>query len=334
MRLFHCLFITFFILELAHAQSTTAQEIPPFYSRNQSPFIHIFGLPTAQSGTLVPLGKIEARAVFEVINHYTRDQRPQQQIIIDGETYRHTLLLRWGISEKLEAGVDLPYLSHNRGFLDNFIEDWHDILGFSNKKRQEAKKNQLDYSVWYKGKSRIQINQHATGLGDILFSLAFPLSSLKSASFRAIALRTGLKLPTGNPNTLHGSGSIDFYLSLNASDKTIEIFWPWWLYGGLGLLLTGNSEVLEGWQRHHIVFGSAGIGGHFGKWMDLKLQIDTQTAFYNNPSQQLGAFSAQLMMGGTLNLPRQTFLDLAVSEDMIKDTAPDLIFHLALRRQF
>ena len=315
------------------ARSTLAQEIPPFYSRNQSPFIHIFGLPTAESGTLVSDGQIEARAVFEVINNFTRDRRPQQLIILDGETYRYTLFLRWGISEKLEAGVDLPYLTHNQGVLDNFIEDWHAVFGFSNKKRQEGEKNQLNYAVWDKGKTLIQIHQQASGWGDVLFSLAVPLS-LKTASFRSIALRTGVKLPTGNPHTLHGSGNMDFYLSLNASDKSIEIFWPLWLYGGLGLLFTGKGEVLQGWQRHPIVFGSAGIGGHFGQWIDLKIQTDAQTAFYDNPSQQLGVFSAQLVMGGTVNLPRQTFLDLGVSEDLIKDTAPDLILHFALRRQF
>ncbi|MBF0277651.1 MAG: DUF3187 family protein [SAR324 cluster bacterium] len=311
-----------------------ASEISPFYTRNQSPFIHIFGFPTAQPGTLVPFEQVETRAIFEVINNYTRDLRTRQRIVIDGETYRGTLQFRWGMAKKLEAGIDLAYLSHNQGFLDSFIENWHDIFGFSNKKRQKFQRNQLLYSINSYQAKDIYVHQHEAGPGDLLLSLAFPLSTVKGGASTAVALRTGLKLPTGNSETLHGSGGTDLYLSLNASDKAIEILWPLNFFGGLGLLMTGNADILEKQQRHQIFFGNLGIGGHFGKWLDLKLQIDMHSPFFNNPAQQLGVFSSQLIMGGTLNLPQKFFMDLAVSEDLIKDTAPDLLFHIAVRRLF
>jgi hypothetical protein len=33
-------------------------------------------------------------------------------------------------------------------------------------------------------------------------------------------------------------------------------------------------------------------------------------------------------------LPWQLWLDLAVVEDVVVDTAPDIVFHIALRQQF
>ncbi len=39
-------------------------------------------------------------------------------------------------------------------------------------------------------------------------------------------------------------------------------------------------------------------------------------------------------MGGTVGLPGDFQLDLAVSEDIIVDTATNVLFHLPLRRMF
>jgi len=40
------------------------------------------------------------------------------------------------------------------------------------------------------------------------------------------------------------------------------------------------------------------------------------------------------VLGGTIILPGETALDLAVVEDVIVDSAPDVVFHMTLRRQF
>jgi hypothetical protein len=66
----------------------------------------------------------------------------------------------------------------------------------------------------------------------------------------------------------------------------------------------------------------------------LKLQLDGHTAFYDSDLRQLGDFSTQLVMGGTLGLPWDLLLDLAVSEDSTVTTAPDVVFHFNLHRLF
>jgi hypothetical protein len=44
--------------------------------------------------------------------------------------------------------------------------------------------------------------------------------------------------------------------------------------------------------------------------------------------------SVQLVSGGTIGFSEKTFLDVGVSEDVWVDTAPDVVFHLALRSRF
>jgi hypothetical protein len=41
-----------------------------------------------------------------------------------------------------------------------------------------------------------------------------------------------------------------------------------------------------------------------------------------------------LTIGGTVAFDTKTSLDIGVSEDLIVATAPDVVFHLALRRTF
>jgi hypothetical protein len=81
-------------------------------------------------------------------------------------------------------------------------------------------------------------------------------------------------------------------------------------------------------------FGTVGFGWQPLAHLALKLQFDGHTAFYNSAIDQLGDFSVQLLMGGTLGIPGDLLLDLAVSEDLIVGTAPDVVFHFGLRRLF
>jgi len=41
-----------------------------------------------------------------------------------------------------------------------------------------------------------------------------------------------------------------------------------------------------------------------------------------------------LIMGGSFFLSRETSLEIAVSEDLVIKTAPDVVFHLAVLHKF
>ncbi len=66
-----------------------------------------------------------------------------------------------------------------------------------------------------------------------------------------------------------------------------------------------------------------------------KIQLDWHSPFYiNSDLKEINNWSAQIAVGGSILLPYNTLLDLAVVEDIIVNTAPDVVFHLGLRKQF
>ena len=92
-------------------------------------FVQIFGLPAFQSASLASPGGLLIG--MSVDNSYDADDSVSDgdQLIIDGETTTIALSLRRRVHDRLELGLDLPYVQHSGGTLDGFIKDWHSMLG-------------------------------------------------------------------------------------------------------------------------------------------------------------------------------------------------------------
>jgi hypothetical protein len=96
-----------------------------------------------------------------------------------------------------------------------------------------------------------------------------------------------------------------------------------------------KGNVLPDQQHDAVAFGTLGVGWHPLPWLTLKVQFDGQTAFYNDSDLvELSSNSMQVVMGGSLHFSESTALEIGVSEDLVVKTAPDVVFHLALRYRF
>ncbi len=94
-------------------------------------------------------------------------------------------------------------------------------------------------------------------------------------------------------------------------------------------------DLLSDQRRNLVGFVSLGCGWQPWTRLGLQLQFDGHSPFYRQSTlEEISDFSGQLAIGGSLALGEQTVLELAVVEDIIVATAPDVVFHLALRTQF
>ncbi len=315
---------------LLQGHTCRASTTTPFPIRNQSPLIQIFGLPETEGAGLAAPEKLSTRLSLAVASNQTTTTRSGESILLDGETYRLNLALRYGVGKNFEVGADIPYIAHDGGFLDRFIINWHDTFGLPQVGRDKAPRNRLAYLYARNGELLVDLRDETQGLGDISLSAGMLLTEGRQGVPCSATLHLSLKLPSGDSDRLLGSGSTDLALSLSLA-RTGRIG----LYGGAGLLLLTRGQVLPDLQRNLVGFGHLGIGWAPGSRIRLKAQLDGHSSFYSGSSlNELDSATLQLSLGGTLVLSDKTVLDLAVTEDIVVDTAPDVSFLLSLRRNF
>jgi hypothetical protein len=327
----------FLLVSLAFLQGSSvlqAADITPFYTQNQSPLVQIFGLPSIGNASLLGPGKADARLVVDLANNYVDDQNPRESILLDGESTRFSLDARYGIKKGWELGVVVPYVIQSGGFLDGFIEGYHNAFGFPQGGREQAPRNRLLYRYVKDGQERLKVGDSSSGLGDISFNGGWQAWGGKGEPSSA-ALRASLKLPTGSSSALHGSGSWDLSLWMVGSNDWKVTYGHLTLFGGAGFMGMTGGDVLESQQRNWVGFGGLGFGWSPARWIAFKVQANGHTSFYKDSDlRELNYHSIQLTMGGTLAFSDRISLDLGVTEDVIVKTSPDVVFHLAWRGTF
>jgi hypothetical protein len=312
-----------------------AFEITPFATRNQSPMIQIFGLPSIGEAPILYRGKSEAGLTVDLTNNYASDSNNRERILLDGESTRFTLSGRYGLGRELEVGLEIPYVIQGGGFLDSFIENYHSAFGFPNGGREQAPRNRLLYQYDREGKNLLRVNESDNGPGDVKVLGGYQIYRDEGKPGRALAVRASLKFPTGDSAHLLGSGSTDLALWVVGSDDFNLSLGRLTVFGAAGALAMTKGDILSDQQRPIVGFGSLGAGWAPLRWLALKIQTDAHTPFYRNSDlRELNAFSAQLTVGGTLAFSPKTTLDIGVSEDVIVKTSPDVVFHLSLRHRF
>ncbi len=309
-----------------------SSDILPFHSYNQSPLVQIYSLPALGPARVLAKDKVDVSVQMHVANNSTEASNSAEQIVLDGETHRFTLVVRQGLANGYEWGVELPYLSHSGGFMDDFIEDWHRTFGLPQGNRLSTPPHRIDYRYIRNGAELVNVSRSTKGIGDIRLSAAVQLSH--NFGERIVALRGNLKLPTGESADLLGSGGTDLalWLSVAPGTKTVE---SWRGYGGGGILLMTEGDVLPHQQRNYVAFGSAGLSLQIIPSLTLNTQLDAHGPFYNGSGfRQLSANAVQGLLGVSWEFAPRKYLALSFSEDLIVSTSPDFVFNLSLTVPF
>lgn len=311
-------------------------EITPFRTGNLAPLVQIHGLPVPDSARVLAQGEGEVSAVADVTNNYTESSKGTEGVTFDGETYRVGLDLRYGIAPGVEAGIEIPLVIHSGGFLDGFIEGFHDVFNFTNGGRDAVSRDRLLYRYERNGVERFRVDDSGGGIGDIRLTGGIQLYDDQAEAPRRLALRGALKLPTGDSDRLRGSGSVDFALWFAGSDDYRLGDWGHLtLFANAGGTIMGDGDVMGSQQRDLAATGVAGLGWSPVDWVAITAQGTWHSSLYSGSDlREIGNDSLVMTGGFAFALSERTSLDLALSEDLSVDTAPDVTFHLALRQRF
>ena len=328
MKIVICCFVISVYGSVVHAERGD-----PVYIGNQNPWVLIFGLPKAESGNLTEDGILDTSFTYFITNHAISDDSGDESIIWDGETTQYNFAFRYGFSDTVELGLDIPYVHHGGGYMDSMIRNYHDIFGMPNDRQEAFDKNQIHYQIQENEVILFQMQDSASGIGDVRLSAAMPLMIDSLGEKRHLALRSQIKLPTGDAKYLLGSGATDVSIGLTYSDfETLNNF-DMVLSSHAGVIYLGDADVLTNKQENIAVYGGISIDWLALENLEIKAQLDMHTALYDSDLVQLGS-SIQLLVGGTLYLPGDMLLDLGISEQLSTDATPDVGFYLHLQHVF
>jgi hypothetical protein len=308
--------------------------VEPFTVRNMNPFTLIHGLPVASSSHLLAGNESHLHLTGDVANNSIQSDSANERIRLDGETYRLALIWKWGITDDWQIGFELPYLSHYSGKMDGLIENWHDIFDLSNADREDWPRNRLVYRYENGDGEQVLVNRNRDGIGDLVVSLSHVLARDDDNPSR-LALHASLKLPTGDPDEMLGSGAVDLAFWISGWERQKVWRWPLEIYGQAGVLFKGEADLLQDLQQDVVAFATLGLGWRANGWLDLKAQVDAHTSHYHSDLDQLGGAALLLTVGGSVHLDGDTRrIDISIGENLTTDTVPDFMINLAYLHKY
>lgn len=289
--------------------------------RNHNPILQVFGLPPFQTSTIAAEGAWDFDIGFDLTNDADYANESNQLLIIDGESQVLSISLRRRVMDKLELGVEVPFVRHSGGFLDGTIKDWHDLLGLSNSTRP-GPNDQLYYYYELDGVALLDFSESESGIGDVRLSAAIPLKSF--------TIRAGVKFPTGDAEKLTGSGASDFSLGVYGATSTTLFDRELDISGFVGALALGDGDVMSEYQRSTVAYGGFALRWHATPKFALSTQWYVQDSYFDLDIDEVGGSTIELGIGMDFRL-RKSLLRLAIVEDIVGGAAPDVALHLSLR---
>jgi hypothetical protein len=308
-----------------------ARDFLPFLSRNQSPLVQIFGLPVPGMAESQAPGKLLVNITGKIANNHSWDYTSDELVYFDGETRKVLAHIGYNFSTKFALNALTSIVHHSGGITDDFIYHFHRTFRLPQGRRELQYNGYLNYVYRAEEKTRLWLSDSDRHIGDTQIFSSFFIRSQKANAKLFTTVQAGVKLPTGNPYHLTGSGSLDFWGRLNSRYRFTINNIPSNLYVAFGAIRVGKFEPLQDMQKHLAGFGAAGLGLSLSPWITIQSQIDWHTPFYRSEFAQLGQFAGQIISGGAVYLSDFIQLQIGVSEDLLISTASDVVFYARIR---
>ena len=181
----------------------------------------------------------------------------------DYEVERFLVRYRKGLGNGFDYTIDLPVVDRGGGFMDPFIEFWHQhVLGIHGNIRDNIPYGQSQVNL--PDGSRYS---SAFGIGDLSGAITKQVSS-------GLQVTTAVKVPTGNAGALIGSGAFDAALSL---EDRFHLTSRWDLYVQLGEVFQGKATSLAN-SRPWVHQESLSLVKHANRWDDWIIQWESEAS--------------------------------------------------------
>ncbi|MFH1848173.1 MAG: DUF3187 family protein, partial [Candidatus Omnitrophota bacterium] len=191
----------------------------PMAIRNQSPLYLFYYFFPQDRADVVKQGKLDTAFDYTVSNVVVdKVTTPTEEYIVrmDMEVERYNLGLKYGVLDRLEVGLEVPYISLSGGYLDSFVEEFEDLIGATPVgARSRASKDQFNYNIQHNNRNLINTREEASGLGDIALCAKYMLvDEGDMGHMPRTSIRGAVKFPTADEDKYLGNGGVDYGLGV------------------------------------------------------------------------------------------------------------------------
>ena len=215
---FYCLL---FILGDA-AGVVSADQATPFYTRDQNPLVMIYGLPTPVSANIIEPEQTRLHTSLNLSNTINAERPDNESLFVDVETYQLNLIYDYGLNMQWMFRLHLPFIKHSAGFMDSWIDRYHDLLNLPEDIRPFLPTDQIEIRYSNNDNELLSLQHGTSGIGDISLQAAYQASATEDSH---LSYWLSLKLPSGDSEKLTGSDSTDLAIWLAADTRLHGDLW-------------------------------------------------------------------------------------------------------------
>ena len=332
------------LLTIAFPVFSQSPATGPFMQRDQFPVRMLFLGLRPDAGDLVPRRSARWAVRFDYANtyastlpvgdtliaddYYRAAPANEYRLFVDSETLRVSVDLDWRIVSRVQIGATMPFLKHGGGFLDGAVEGFHRMFNLSNGGREWTPRN--DYGVFVVRDRRFWIRSVESAdfrPGDLVLRMKTPLS--RDGGELTLSLAGAVKLPTGNLETLTGSGGTDFQVALFATWRPEQdmVFHANLAHSRLGKPTLGEGFPLRSISTLLLAFEYRTTGR-------LAALVQTLVNIGPFPSSKLGPLNRtaiEATAGVRYALSESVSLDMGLTENLSQyQNTPDVGLHAGI----
>jgi len=187
-------------------------------------------------------------------------------VVMDYEGFAAETGVAYNFLDGLQAGIDMRLFSFSGGFLDSFIEGFHDSFGFPNGTRESYLQNQIYINIPNDRGSPLLLDRDAVSFGDIDLWCKWTFLENRVVSLAAMG---AFKLPTGKFEALSGSGYPDTAAGLLLDFRAARFIS---LYSQAGIVLPFTDKY------YPMFNGLLGVEIHPWQIFSFNLQMNIRTS--------------------------------------------------------
>jgi hypothetical protein len=205
------------------------------------------------------------------------------------------------------------------------VNRWHDFFGMSDGGRSTLPDDQIRFQFDGINQQSL-LDRPVSGQSDWTLELAYVAERQQALQ---IAYAVGYKASNGSSERWLGGGAEDFYGVARFSGAhrgDLPLYW----HGQFGVTRVGESALLGAQQKDWLWFTGLSAEWLLNDRWSLIAQLDSHSALMKSNVDAVGDTAGMLSLGLRRQLGRQWALDVSFAEDIVVESAPDIIFQASL----